>query len=143
MRKGFFTSYLTVLILALVAVLTSAVAFAQATVGPAETPDLGALILNLVTNYKTLGPIGIAMVSVNIVVAALKSDILGSVFKGFDPLLKGLIITALGQVAAILAYYINTPGASVVGSIVFGLVTSGGAVAIYEAYNLFKKQAKA
>lgn len=109
--------------------------------------DIGSVLLNLIMNWKTMGPLGIAIVVVNLIVSVMKSDSVGNIFKKLDPLLKGLLITVLGQIAGILSQVVNgvaegkSMGAAIASSILFGLVTSGGAVAIYQAYKLFKKQA--
>lgn len=132
---------IVMIFLALIGLCVGTIAHAQEAVAAAVTPeqDIGAILLQLATNYKSLSPLALGVLGVNLVLGILKSDAFGNVFKKLDPLLKMLIITILGQVVGILTQI--TAGKSVAQAIVFGLVTSGGAVAIYEAYNLFKKQA--
>jgi hypothetical protein len=136
-------NFINVLFLALLSTLfISGLVLAQdpaPAVAPAANQDVAAILLQLVTNWKSSSPLVLAMLGVNLIVGVLKSDSFGNFFKGLNPLLKGLIITILGQVAGMLNMV--SSGKSVSEAIVFGLFTSGGAVAIYEAYNLFKKQA--
>ena len=128
--------------------VNSAMAQAVAQVQAQPNVDVAGLLLNLVTNFKTMGPLGISMVLINLVIALLKSDALSNVFKKVDPLLKLLILVILGQIAGIINYMTTEVAAgkstaqAVLSSVIYGLITTGGAMAIYESYNQFKKQAK-
>lgn len=122
------------LLITFIAALFTVVAFAQDVV-PMEQPVNQ--LLELIKNYKTLAPLALSVAVINLVVSFLKTDFVGGFFKNTNHFVRMLIITVLGQLVGILNM-IST-GMSLSNAIVLGLISSGGAVAIYEAWNNFKK----
>lgn len=88
--------------------------------------DVAAILLNLATNYKTLGVIGIISGLTLVSVQAIKA------FVPEQWQYKRLITLAVSIVYSILSG-ILIPGSNVVSVIVTVFITSGGAVALYEA----------
>ena len=89
-------------------------------------------LVDLVTNYKAMSPIALSIAIVLALTSFLKTDLVGGFFKNQSALIKRLIVTVLGQVAGVLTM-IST-GLVWHQAIIVGLISSGGAVAIYEAY---------
>lgn len=99
-------------------------------------------LIKLVMNYKAMSPIALSIAIVMLLTTLLKTDLVGGFFKNQSSLVKRLIITVLGQVAGVLTM-IST-GIPFAQAIIVGLISSGGAVAIYEAYKVaFPKKAPA
>ena len=96
--------------------------FAEASVP--EGDPLASLIA-LISNFKAMSPIAIGIGVVTIAVQALKAFV-GESFK-----YKRLSVTVLGVVYGVLVSVSN--GMGILEALVLGLLTSGGAVAIYEA----------
>ena len=115
----------------LVAVISMA-AFGQ------SVPDqinAGQLLLELVKDYKTMGPLGIGMSLVLLTVWILKTKMLGSIFKGLKPVYKRVVIVVLGQAYALL--YMLQSGMDFSEALITGVFMSGGAMAIYESFKPF------
>jgi len=89
-------------------------------------------LVDLVTNYKAMSPIALSIAVVLVLTSFLKTDLVGGFFKNQSALVKRLIITVLGQVSGVLTM-IST-GLVWHQAIIVGMISSGGAVAIYEAY---------
>lgn len=93
--------------------------------------DLGKVLLDLISNWKSLGPVGIGMSFVLIAVALVKNPILTSTFpKFFKSLAVRFAVIVLGQVYAIL--YLVQSGSSWGQAAIIGLVASNGAQLLYE-----------
>lgn len=117
-------------------ILSPAFAFASepGSVLVPPTDQLGEVLLNLITNYKTMGPIGIGIAAVILLTAAI------SAFVG-EGAWKRLIVTILS-----VAYSVMLPlfdQSMTLGAVLVAvLITAGGAVAIFEAakgvYRLYK-----
>lgn len=88
--------------------------------------DIAAMLLNLATNYKTLGVIGIISVVTLVSVQVIKKFV-PEEFKW-----KRLIVLGVSIVYSVLSGVL-VPGSSVVSVIITVFLTSGGAVALYEA----------
>jgi len=93
------------------------------------SPEPTTTLLDLIKNWKEMTPLGIGMGLVSMLVQALKSDKLGGLFKNFK--YKRTLIVILGQIYAIGLMVVQ--GSSWISAIITGLISSGGAVAIYEA----------
>jgi hypothetical protein len=91
-------------------------------------------LITLVSNYKAMSPIALSIGIVMLLTTVLKTDLVGGFFKNQSALVKRLIITVLGQVAGVLTM-IST-GIPYTQAIIVGLISSGGAVAVYEAYKV-------
>lgn len=102
-------------------------AFAQAVPDAEVSKEL----LNLLLNFKTLGPLGIGASVIVILTQLLKGDFFGNIFKGLNSNVKRLIITVLGQVYGLI--FMVQSGSSWGNAAIIGLLSSGGAVAIWEA----------
>lgn len=96
-------------------------AFAQ---GAVPDGDPLQMLLNLVTNFKTLGPLGAGILFVTILTQVLKKY-----FPNFE--YYRLAVTALAVIYSVLVSL--TQGLSFVNALVMALITGGGAVALYEA----------
>ena len=91
-------------------------------------------LIALVSNYKAMSPIALSISIVLLLVSVLKTDLVGGFFKNQSSLVKRLIITVLGQVAGVLTMV--STGIVWHQAVIVGLISSGGAVAIYEAYKV-------
>lgn len=89
-------------------------------------------LIGLVSNYKAMSPIALSIAIVMLLTTILKTDLVGGFFKNQSALIKRLIITVLGQIAGVLTM-IST-GIVWHQAVIVGLISSGGAVAVYEAY---------
>ena len=83
-----------------------------------------------VENWKSLGGLGICSLILLFLISLLKSKFGMGLFKKLDPLVKRLVVTLLGQGVGIVGAMYG--GAEWKIALVAGLLTSGGAVAIYE-----------
>lgn len=92
-------------------------------------------LLALIKDYKAMSPFAIGMASIAVIVQLLKAEFFGAFFDKFK--YKRLLIAALGQAYGIL--FLLASGSSVVDAFIVGFVSSGGAVALYEAYKGAKK----
>lgn len=103
--------------------LVSKICFAESIEVPEGDPL--ATLLQLILNFKALGPVAIAALVVTFVVQGLK--------KFFPPASSNVsraIVTVLSVAYGIIQQVIS--GLSVLDSLVFVLLTMGGAVMIYE-----------
>lgn len=109
--------------IALLGALICGVAFAQ------EVPSVDPLqaLADLVLNFKSMSPIGIGMALIAILTQLTK---VVPFFAGWK--YTRFMVVALGQLYAI-GYMVST-GSSWLNAAVMGLIASGGAVAIYEAF---------
>lgn len=105
----------------------TAFAFAQeAGSFPEPSGDVTALLLKLATSYKTLGLFGILSIAIVLSVQAVKSWV--------NPNWKyKRLLTLFMSIAYSVISGLVVPGANVVSVIVTVFVSSGGAVALYEA----------
>lgn len=100
--------------------------------------NAGKIFLDLVKNWKDLGGLGIGSSFVLLSVWFLKTEMAGEFFKKLKPGIKRLLILVLGQVYSLL--FMLKSGVPLMEALMLGLVSSGGAVGIYEALKpLFKK----
>lgn len=96
-------------------------------------------ISDLVKNFKGLTSIGVFSAILVIIIQFLKTDVAGNFLKKLTPTMKRIIITVLGQVSGILIAVVG--GMGWVDAIIAGLLTSGGAIAIFEVFKpLFEKK---
>ena len=96
-----------------------------------ETINAGQLLLELVTDYKTMGPLGMGMTAVLLTVWLLKTKFLGSIFKALSSPVKRVVVVVLGQVYGLL--YMVQSGMGWGEAAISGIFMAGGAMAIYEA----------
>lgn len=127
--------------LALSCLLVATLALAQSVGLPSTLPVDGNStdsILFLLQNFKALGPVGIGMVVVTIAIQATKSDLFGNWFKKLSSKIQVAVITIAGLLygAAYTILY-TKQGVDI---FVIGLVSSGGAVSLFQLIKmLFKK----
>jgi hypothetical protein len=93
--------------------------------------DVANAAFNLAKDHASLGKLGLAMALINLIAMLLKTDAVGGWFSKAHPLVKRAVLLGLGQVAGILLAVEG--GAGVTAAIFGGLITSGGAVALFEA----------
>jgi len=93
---------------------------------PIPDGDITALLLKLATDYKTLGLMGILSIATLLTVQAVKAWVAD------EWKYKRLTVLAVSIVYSILAGVV-IPGSNVVSVVVSVFVSSGGAVALYEA----------
>jgi type IV secretory pathway VirB2 component (pilin) len=110
-------------LLALCLIMVSVNLWADGIVVPDGDPL--AMLLALIQNWGAWGPLAIGSAVIAIAVQALKK------FAG-DFSYKRLVITVLGVVYGVVVALAQ--GSGVVSALVMALITSGGAVAIYEAF---------
>ena len=103
--------------------------------------QIGDALIALVKEWKVLGTLGIMIATLNILVMVLKSGFCKGWFGARSPLVKRFLIVLFGQALGVLMMVAS--GVSWLAAIVSGLVTSGGAVLVYESLKpLFKKKEK-
>lgn len=109
------------------------------TVAQPGLEEIGNAIIEIVKNWESLGTLGIMIAIINVLIMLLKSKYCKGWFDEQSQLVKRALIVILGQVVAILAMVLS--GSSWIPAILAGLVSSGGAIAIYEVVKpFFKKQ---
>jgi len=95
--------------------------------------------LNLVKDGKGMSKLVLSMGVLNLLVMLLRTAMLSAYFDKKSPGVKRFIILVLGQILGILSAVEG--GLSPLSAIIGGLITSGGAVALFEAYKpLMKKK---
>lgn len=111
-----------------------------------ETPvPFGTLLESvgeLIKNWKGLSGIGLASSLLALVIQALKTELLGGLLNKAGPLgpnIRRLIIFVLGQISGIVLSFAGGKF-SLVEAIITGLITQGGAVALYEHLKPFFKR---
>jgi len=119
-------------------------AFAYAQVMP-ENPDEAKLIMDLVTNYKSMGSVALAMTSITLLVQFLKWAVLKDFYEalgkkigdGKVKVIKQLSVYVLGLAYSVLFLIKNgTPWAHAF----MGVLVGGGAINIYNLVKpLWKK----
>ena len=98
-------------------------------------------IVELIRNWKGLGALAISASILSVIVQGFKTKLIGNPLDALRPGIKRLLIVLLGQVQAIILAIAG--GMSWWESILAGLITSGGAMAIYECLKpIFKKADK-
>lgn len=124
--------------------LVATLALAQSVGLPSTLPvdgDMTNTFLFLIQNLKALGPIGIGMVVVTIVIQATKSDLLGNWFKKLSDRWQVAVITFAGLLygAAYTIMY-TKQGFDV---FIVGFISSGGAVSLFHLIKMLftKKEA--
>lgn len=112
--------------------------FAQES-APVPVEDIFKSISDLVKNYKGMKGIAIASSVLMVLIQVCKTEIMGRLISKANPFLNRVIITVCGQICGILMA--SNSGMSWLEAVITGLLTSGGAVAIYEAIKpLLKKK---
>jgi len=120
-------------------VMFSLVSFGAFAQNLPEEINAGKVLMNLVSNYKTMGALGLGMSMIMLIVWLLKSELFNHLFGALKPGIKRFIILLLGQAYALLFMLAN--GMKLSEAVVVGLFTSGGAVSLYEAAKpLFKSE---
>lgn len=138
MKKDFLDKVIFALILSL---FTFAV-FAQALPSDATIEfDWVKFLGELIANPKALKGVFIGFLVILAIVQFLKSSFVNKVFKNLDPKVQFALITILGQVYA-LAYKLLILKSEDVSAVVVGFISSGGAVAIFNAVKLLLPQKK-
>lgn len=105
----------------------------------APTPADGdpiATISDLIKNWKKMSPVAIGAAIILILVQLLKHNIFGQFFHNIE--FKRSLITVLGVLYGVV--YLVSVGTDWITALVVGLLSSGGAVAIYEAIKPFLKK---
>lgn len=95
----------------------------------------------LIANPKALKGVFIGFLVILAVVQFLKSSFVNKVFKNLDPKVQFALITILGQLYA-LAYKLLILKSEGAETVIFGFITSGGAVALWNAVKLLLPQKK-
>lgn len=106
--------------------LFTMVAFAQDAGFPIPEADITALLLKLATDYKSLGLMGILSVATLLTVQAVKAWV-DDKWK-----YKRLTVLAVSIVYSVIAGVV-VPGSNVATVVISVFISSGGAVALYEA----------
>ncbi len=127
MKSSFDKAIISLMALAVfcMALIIPLVAMAQAAF-PIPDADVSAVLLNLGTNYKTLGILGIVALSTLLTVQAVKYFVPEN-FK-----YKRLLTLAVSILYSVLSGLL-LPGANVVSVVVTVFISSGGAMALFEA----------
>lgn len=130
-------SKLLFVIMFMVILITSIFA-ADAVAG--QDPVIGIVdsFIDLFKNGKALGVMGCISLAITIIIKILKLDFIGNLFGKLNPYIQRLLIVILGQASGILVSIIS--GISWWQAIITGLISSAGAVAIYEAAKPFFKK---
>lgn len=120
--------FIAMLFVFMICLAHAALAIAQTEIGgfPIPEADVTALLLKLATDYKTLGLIGILSVAVLLTVQAIKAWV-NNEWK-----YKRLLTLSVSIVYSIIAGLL-VPGSTAATVIVSVFISSGGAVALYEA----------
>jgi len=92
----------------------------------------------LVKDYKGMGKLGGAVALLNLLIMLLKTQLLGGWFNKRSPMTKRAILVAAGQALGILLAIEG--GMGPLSAVIGGLITSGGAMAIYESVKPFLKK---
>jgi len=93
---------------------------------PEPQGDITALLLEIATNYKTLGLMGILSIAIVLSVQLIKK------FVSEEWKYKRILTLGMSIIYSVLSGLI-VPGANTVSVIVTVFVSSGGAIALYEA----------
>jgi len=91
--------------------------------------DPAQAIVDLVTNWKEMSPLAIGASIILLLIQLLKSSLFGGFFKHLE--WKRFFITFLGVLYGVV--YMVSTGSPWINAIVVGVISTGGAVAIYEA----------
>jgi len=140
-KKSILKTNIFLVSLFLLSLIVPIVCFAQEIVAAVQpsTTDIINAVSSLISNWKALGSIGIVAAIINVIVLILSSQWCKGWFGKKSPMIKRIIIVVLGQVAGVLTIIIG--GAGWVDALVTGLISSGGAVALWEALKpVFKKK---
>lgn len=136
------SSLLDKVIITLILSIFSFAVFAQGLPSEATIEfDWIKFIGELIANPKALKGVFIGFVVILAIVQFLKSSFVNKVFKNLDPKVQFALITILGQLYA-LAYKILILKSEDVSTVVVGFISSGGAVAIFNAAKLLIPQKK-
>jgi hypothetical protein len=96
-------------------------------------------IAELVTNYKALGTLGVISSVVFVLVELLKISVIKDLFKSeSSKLVKRLVVTVLST--ALTTTTLMLAGTGIVESLIASLLTSGGAMAIYESIKALRSK---
>lgn len=98
---------------------------------PSTASDIIATLVELVKNWKGLGVMGIISGFVVLLVEFAKATFLSSLWAKWGTLTQHAVVVTLAWISQILIGV--THGMPWLDSIIAGLVTGGGAIAIYEA----------
>jgi hypothetical protein len=133
----------TYLFLGLMIALYAVSAIAQIALPPDATLEFDwvKFIGELISNPKALKGVFIGFVVVLAIVQFLKSSFANKIFKNLDPKVQFALITILGQIYA-LAYKLLIDKSDDVSTVIIGFISSGGAVAIFNAAKLLLPQKK-
>ena len=97
-------------------------------------------IVDLVTNWKAMGTLGIISAIIAIIIQLLKTKLVGNFFEKKSPLIKRAVLAILGVISGIVLMVLG--GMAWMPALMTGLVTSGGGMVIYEVLKpFFKKKA--
>lgn len=130
MRKLFYV-FFTLLCLMLICPL-----FASETQDPIIT--IFNSLVELIRNPKGLGVLGCISLSITIIISITKLDFMGNLFQKLNPYIQRALVVVLGQISGILIAVIG--GVVWYEAIIAGLLSSGGAIAIYEVIKPFFKK---
>jgi hypothetical protein len=92
----------------------------------------------LVKDAKGMGKLGLAIAVLNLLIMFLKTQLAGAWFAKRGPKTKRLLLVVFGQAAGILLAIEG--GLSPLSAVIGGLITSGGAMLVYEAAKPFLKK---
>jgi hypothetical protein len=120
--------FISMLVVLMICLAHAVMAIAQTEIGgfPVPEADITALLLKIATDYKSLGLIGGLSVAILLTVQAIKAWV-DNEWK-----YKRLLTLAVSIIYSILAGLI-VPGSNAATVIVSVFISSGGAVALYEA----------
>lgn len=118
----------SVLVVLLICLTHAVIAFAQTEIGgfPIPDADVTALLLKLATDYKTLGWIGGLSIAVLLTVQGIKAWVAN------EWKYKRLLTLVVSIIYSIIAGLV-VPGSNPATVVITVFISSGGAVALYEA----------
>lgn len=127
------------LIVILFSMLFCMVSFGQVVpLEDATTAELIEQLIHIITNWKAGGTLlGISMIII-LLTNVLKSQATGFLFEKLGSKTKRIVIVVMGVLTSVIT--LKLAGTDWISAIVTGLITSGGAVAIYEAFKPVAKK---
>jgi hypothetical protein len=110
----------------------TATVYDDATQEIVELDEFAKAMLAIVKDGKGMGKGALAIALLNLLIMALKTKLASEFFKKRHPGVKRLIIASLGQIVALIV--LHQGGLSWGAALWQGLIVSGGAMLVYEAF---------
>ena len=102
-----------------------------------ELDSFAKSVIGLFSTYKEMGKLALAIALIQLLMTALKTNFFGGWLSKRSPGMKRFMLVLFGQLAGILMMI--EAGAEPLSAILAGLLASGGASAIYDAYKPVKE----